>query len=123
MNAKSLGEIVMGSAFAALQNVLQDISAETKENSKVYLASSMFSDSFELIKEQLISLGYTISGIAVPDIIQERRADGVDYYINTPFQQMTFQEVMDKFVDFSTIMSMRASDGSIFVKHLLHAIP
>ena len=41
----------------------------------------MFSDSFELIKEQLISLGYTISGIAVPDIIQERRADGVDYYI------------------------------------------
>ena len=35
MNAKSLGEIVMGSAFAALQNVLQDISAETKENSKV----------------------------------------------------------------------------------------
>jgi hypothetical protein len=117
------GEIVMGSAFAALQNVLQDIPTETKENAKVYLASSMFSDSFELIKKQLISLGYTISGIAVPDIIQERRADGVDYYINTPFQHMTFQKVMDKFVDFSTIISMRASDGSIFVKHLLHATP
>ncbi|MCX7352703.1 MAG: hypothetical protein NTW22_05480, partial [Proteobacteria bacterium] len=112
-----------GSAFAALQNVLQDIPTETKENAKVYLASSMFSDSFELIKKQLISLGYTISGIAVPDIIQERRADGVDYYINTPFQHMTFQKVMDKFVDFSTIISMRASDGSIFVKHLLHATP
>ena len=117
------GEIVMGPAFTALKNVLQGIPAETQATAKVYLASSMFSDSFELIKEQLISLGYTISGIAVPDIIQERRADGVDYYINTPFQKMTFQEVMDKFVDFSTIMSMRASDGSIFVKHLIHAIP
>ncbi len=117
------GEIVLGPAFTALKNVLQGIPAETQATAKVYLASSMFSDSFELIKEQLISLGYTISGIAVPDIIQERRADGVDYYINTPFQKMTFQEVNDRLVGFSTIMSMRASDGSIFVKHLIHAIP
>ncbi len=115
------GEIVMGPSFKALKNALQDIPAETQENAKVYLASSMFSDSFKLIKEQLISLGYAISGIAFPDIIQERHAHGVDYYINTPFQHMTFQEVNDRFVGFSTIMSMRASDGSIFVKHLLHA--
>lgn len=116
-------ETVMGSVFTELKTILGNIPLETKVRSKVYLASSMFTASFKLIKEQLVGLGYPISGIAVPDIIQERHERSLDYYIDSPLyggECMAWQEANNKFVNFSTIMSMDTKDGAIFVKHLLN---